>query len=133
MKLTARCEYALLALVYLSRIEFGETVTVEAIATAQEIPQKFLEQILLNLKRNKIVSSTKGQRGGYRLSRPASEVTLAEVIRLIDGALAPTGSASHFFYRTTPVEREKKLHRVFRQIRDSIADRLEHTTLAQMA
>ncbi len=132
MKLTARCEYALLALVYLSRVKSDGIATVESIAAAQGIPQKFLEQILLNLKKAKIVSSTKGQRGGYRLSRPATDVTLAEIIRHVDGALAPTGSASHFFYQSTPVEREKKLHKVFRQVRDLISDVLENTTLAQM-
>ena len=133
MKLTSRSEYALLALVYLARHDSGEAVTVETIAKAQEIPQKFLEQILLALTRAKFLNSSKGQRGGYRLARPASKIALADVIRLFDGALAPTDSASRYFYEPTPIEKEKRLLRVFKDIRNMVAARLEKTTLADVA
>ena len=133
MKLTSRSEYALLALVYLARHASGEAVTVETIAKAQEIPQKFLEQILLALTRAKFLNSSKGQRGGYRLARPASKIALADVIRLFDGALAPTDSASRYFYEPTPIEKEKRLLRVFKDIRNMVAARLEKTTLADVA
>lgn len=132
MKLTSRSEYALLALVYLARRKSGEVTSVETIASAQGIPQKFLEQILLALKRAKFLSSCKGQRGGYRLLKPASKITLAEVIRLFDGALAPTDSVSRYFYESTPIEKEKSLIRVFKKIRDFVADKLENTTLADV-
>jgi len=92
MKLTSRSEYALLALVYLARNDSDSNISVETIANAQSIPPKFLEQILLALKRAKYLRSTKGQHGGYRLAKPANKITLAEIIRLIDGALAPTES-----------------------------------------
>jgi Rrf2 family protein len=133
MKLTARCEYALLALTYLSRHESEEYVSVDRIAAAQSIPPRFLEQILLVLKRARLVTSGKGARGGYRMARPPERVTLAEIIRTIDGALAPTESVSKYFYEPTPIEKEKRLLRVFRQIRDLIADRLEHVTLADVS
>jgi Rrf2 family protein len=133
MKLTSRSEYALLALVYLARRQPGEVSSVETIARAQGIPQKFLEQILLSLKRAKFLSSVKGQRGGYRLAQPASKISLAEVLRLFDGALAPTDSVSRYFYESTPIEKEKSLVRVFREIRDFLADKLEKTTLADVA
>lgn len=132
MKLTSRSEYALLALVHLARSRSGEPVHAEAIATAQQIPQRFLEHILLELKRAKYVRSVRGQHGGYRLARPADRITLAEVIRLLDGALAPTESVSKYFYEHTPIERERKLLRVFKEIRDHISDKLERTTLAQV-
>ena len=132
MKLTSRSEYALLALVHLARATPGQLIRVETIATAQGIPQSFLEQILLELKRARYVRSGRGQHGGYRLARPAEEITLAEVIRLVDGALAPSGSVSRYFYEHTPIEREKKLVRLFREIRDFISDKLETTTLAQV-
>lgn len=133
MKLTTRSEYALLALVYLARGQPGVFVPVDTIATAMRIPPKFLEQILLVLKRARLVRSLKGQRGGYCLARPASEITLAEVIRCLDGALAPTESVSVHFYEPTPIEGEKKLLQVFRRIRDFVAETLEHTTLADVA
>ena len=133
MKLTSRSEYALLALVYLSRSGSEGYVSVETIALAQGIPPKFLEQILLALKHGKYVRSSKGQRGGYRLAKPANMITLAEIIRLLDGALAPTQSVSVYFYESTPVEKEGKLVRVFKEIRDYIAEKLENTTVADVS
>jgi Rrf2 family protein len=133
MRLSHRSEYALLALVHLARHEEGGLLTVQAIAEAQGIPAKFLEQILLTLKRARYVRSMKGQRGGYHLARPAARITLAEVIRLFDGALAPTESVSRYFYEPTPIEKEKALLKVFRQIRDQVSERLESTTVADVA
>ncbi len=133
MKLTSRCEYALLALTYLTRRGTEEVSSVETIAKAQRIPARFLEQILLVLKRARFVTSVKGARGGYRLARDPRQVTLAEVIRAVDGALAPTESVSKYFYEPTPIEKERRLLRVFREIRDLIADRLEHVTLADVS
>jgi Rrf2 family protein len=132
MRLTSRSEYALLALVFLSRLENEEFVSVEKIATAQGIPPKFLEQILLTLKRAHYVQSLKGQRGGYRLAKEPKEITLAEVIRLLDGALAPTESVSKYFYEPTPIEKEPKLIQTFIEIRDCILVKLENTTLADI-
>lgn len=107
-------------------------LSVQTIAAAQGIPAKFLEQILLTLKRARYVRSLKGQRGGYCLARPADEISLAEVIRLIDGALAPTESVSKYFYESTPVEKEKKLLRLFKEIRNYLASKLEGTSLADV-
>lgn len=132
MKLTSRSEYALLSLIYLSRTGVGNFASVQTIATAQGIPPKFLEQILLILKRAKFVRSQRGQAGGYALSRPPEEVSLAEVIRLFDGALAPTESVSVNFYVSTPIEKEQSLLAVFRDIRDYVARKLEATTLADV-
>ncbi|MCU0241058.1 MAG: Rrf2 family transcriptional regulator [Vicinamibacteria bacterium] len=129
MKLTVRSEYALLALTYLSRNTGAGFISVQNIAAEQKIPPKFLEQILLTLKRAKYVRSAKGQRGGYCLAKAADEISLAEVIRLFDGALAPTESVSKYFYEATPVEKEKRLLKVLRDIRDLIANKLERTSL----
>ena len=133
MKLTSRSEYALLALVHLARHEEEGFLPVQAIGSAQGIPPRFLEQILLTLKRARYVRSLKGQRGGYALAKAADRITLAEVIRLIDGALAPTESVSKYFYETTPIEKERKLVRVFKQIRDIVSERLEKTTIADVS
>ncbi len=133
MKLTTRSEYALLALLYLARHYSQDYITVETVAGAQIIPQKYLEQIMLALKRARYVKSSKGQRGGYRLAKPADAINLAEIIRLFDGALAPTDSVSEYFYGTTPVEKESKLIAVLRSIRDYAAHKLESTTLADVS
>jgi Rrf2 family transcriptional regulator, cysteine metabolism repressor len=132
MKLTCRSEYALLALIYLSRQKQDDYFSVETIAQAQGIPPQFLEQILLNLKRARYVKSSKGKHGGYTLAKPPQQIPLAEIIRLFDGALAPTESVSKYFYETTPIEKEKKMIKLLKEIRDYIAKRLENTSLADM-
>jgi Rrf2 family transcriptional regulator, cysteine metabolism repressor len=133
MKLTSRSEYALLAMVYLARRRNEGLISVQTIAAAQGIPQKFLEQILLILKRARFLRSSKGKGGGFQLGPPPNAITLAQIIRLFDGALAPTESVSKYFYESTPIEKEEKLLTVFREIRDYVADRMEHTTLADVA
>ena len=132
MKLTSKSEYALLALIFLARSGNG-TVPVQLIASSQGIPPKFLEQILLILKRAKYVRSHRGQAGGYALAKSAELIHLAEIIRLFDGALAPTESVSSYFYESTPIEKEQNLLAVFRDIRNYVSDKLENTTLADVS
>jgi len=133
MRLTSKSEYALLALVYLARQPHDAYIRVDKIATEQNIPPQFLEQILLILKRGRVLTSLKGQHGGYRLAKPAHDITLAEVIRLIDGPLAPTESVSLNFYRSTPIEKEQALVQVFAKVRDCMLAILENTTLANLS
>jgi Rrf2 family protein len=132
MRLTLRSEYALLALVYLGRRSSEGLISSAAIARAQQIPPRFLDQILLALKRAHLVRSVKGRGGGFQLAREPGAITLAEVVRLLDGPLAPTESVSRYFRGQTPILREKRLTALFREIRDLVADRMEHTTLADM-
>jgi Rrf2 family protein len=87
MRLSARVDYALRAVIELAAAVEGP-LTAERIAKAQEIPPKFLESILLQLRRGGIVHAQRGPEGGYWLARPAGEITLADVIRVIDGPLA---------------------------------------------
>ena len=132
MKLTSRCEYALLALVYLARNRTREYSPVQAIASAQQIPPRFLEQILLTLRRANYVHSTKGRRGGFLLSKSPDEICLAEIIRLFDGALAPTESVSKYFYGATPIEKEGRLLGIFQEVRNYISEKMEKTHLADV-
>lgn len=87
VRLSARVDYALRAMAELGSAE-GGPMTSERIAHAQEIPPKFLESILLQLRRGGLVNAQRGPEGGYWLARPAREISLAEVIRVIDGPLA---------------------------------------------
>ena len=133
MKLTSRTEYALLALAHLGR-RYGEpAVPLPEIAEAEGIPARFLHQIFQSLKAARLVFSTKGRVGGFALARPPEEITLAEVVRLFDGPLAPTDSVSVHFYHKTPIERNPELVRLFREIRDYISERLESVTLADIS
>ena len=132
MKLTSKSEYALLALVYLARKNPDGYVSVEIIAKEQGIPSMFLEQILLIMKRSRYVTSHKGQKGGYRLSKPPSEINLAEIVRLLDGSIAPTKSVSKYSYESTPIKRETKIMKVLQNIRDYVANILETTSLADV-
>lgn len=88
MRFNARVDYALCAVAELAAAERGVPLTADRIAKTQEIPPKFLESILLQLRRAGIVQSQRGPEGGYWLARPAPEVTLAEVIRAVDGPLS---------------------------------------------
>jgi Rrf2 family protein len=87
MRLSARVDYALRAAVELATAVEGP-LTAERIAKAQEIPPKFLESILLQLRRGGVVHAQRGPEGGYWLARPAGQITLADIIRIIDGPLA---------------------------------------------
>lgn len=132
MKLSSRCEYALLALVYLARHYEKGFISARKIAAEKAIPLTFLEQILLTLKSAKFLRSVKGKGGGFSLAKNPSDISLAEIIRLIDGALAPSESVSKYFYEPTPIKKEKQLLAVFKEIRDNIADKLESTSLADI-
>jgi len=132
MRLTVRSEYALLALIALARWRAEERMQGEVLSERTGAPPKFLQQILLTLRRAHYVSSAKGPNGGYRLAKEPGEITVAEVVRLFDGPLAPTDSVSQYFYEPTPIEKEKSLLRVFREVRDMVAAKLEQTTIADV-
>ena len=132
MKLSAKSEYAFLALIYLAKNYEQGLLKIKEIAKAQKIPKKYLEQILIILKRAGYVKSRAGLNGGYYLGRPPEKINLAEIIRLIDGALAPIESVSKYFYTPTPLEQEEGMIRVLRKLRDHIAKVMETTTLANV-
>jgi len=132
VKLSKKTEYACLALIDLSE-SYGDTVVkIQDISVRRKIPKKYLEQILLFLKNSGYVESIRGATGGYKLIKEPSEITLAEIIRLIDGPLAPVGSVSKYFYESTPIEQSKKMMGVLRNIRDYISDIMETTTFADL-
>jgi Rrf2 family cysteine metabolism transcriptional repressor len=132
VKLSRKSEYACLALIDLAENLVKGHVRTGDISARKNIPRKYLEQILLTLKRSGYVRSVRGPGGGYRLSRAPGEITLAEILRLMDGALAPVESVSRYFYERTPIEGQRKLLRVFKRIRDYVARELETTTLADI-
>jgi len=132
MKLTTKSEYSILALLYLARHEQDGFVKVEDICKSAQIPKKYLELLLSTLRQSRYIRTRRGKSGGYQLARPASQITIAEIIRLMDGALAPTESVSRYFFSDTPISREPKMLSVLQDIRDYIAGRLETLTLTEL-
>lgn len=132
MKLTVKTEYACLAMIDLAENYSPEYIKINDICKRKNIPRKFLENILLSLKTAGYCHSRRGGLGGYRLSRDPAKITIAEIIRLMDGALAPVESVSIFFYRQTPIESSHKMKNILRDIRDYIAHKLENTTFADL-
>ena len=132
MRISKKGDYALRALIHLA-LESGEGVThMQKIAQKEDIPQKFLEQILLSLKGVGIVRSKSGVGGGYALARPAEKIMLGEVIRHIDGPLAPIGCVSKAFHVECPFEKKCGLRSVMLDVRNVTAKILDHISLADI-
>ena len=132
MKLTTKTEYSLLALIYIARHEKDTFIKIEDICTKYDIPKKYLEQLFLTLKQSRYIKTRRGANGGYKLAKPANKISVAEIARLMDGALAPVESVSKYFYSHTPLEKEKKIMNVLKEIRDYIADKLEKLKLSDL-
>ena len=108
------------------------TVKIRDIALENDLPEKFLELILLEMKNARIVESVRGAKGGYQLRRPPSAIHLSEIIRLVDGPLAPFGDADQLRSLIASDEDHRALYEVFLKVRDSTAKILESTTVADL-
>ncbi len=135
MKLSVRGSYALRALQVLGEnYDSRQVVSIQAISKQQNIPRRFLEQILNDLKAAGFVESRRGIAGGSRLARRPQDITLARLIRHLEGPLAPVGCVSRHFYRkcSCPDERACAIRSVMKEVRDVVASILEQTTLADL-
>jgi Rrf2 family protein len=136
MKLSKKGEYALRSLINLGiAVEMKrKLVQVSELAESEQLPVKFLEQILHVLKDAGIVESQRGKFGGYRLARPARKIFIGEVVRLIDGPLAPIGCVSQTAYEpcTCPDEAHCGLRMLMVDVRNAIAGILDRYTLADV-
>ncbi len=132
MKLSTKGEYASRAILELSLNHNKGPLHIKNISAAQEIPERFLEQILLMLKRAGYLRSRKGPRGGYYLAKSPSEITVAEIIRLMDGPLAPIDCVSVTAHEVCPRENFCGLKWLWKKVRDSVAEILERTTFKDL-
>jgi len=136
MKISVRGEYALRALIVLGLdyLEDDSVVRILEISRRQNIPKRFLEQILNDLRSAGIVTSKRGVAGGYRLRISPDRITLAEVIRHLEGPLAPIRCVSERFYEKCSCPDEKKcaIRSVMQEVRAAIVNILERVTLAQL-
>lgn len=136
MKLSKRGEYALRSLINLGiAAEVGRAlVRVSELAASEQLPVKFLEQILQDLKESGFVKSERGKFGGYRLAKPLREVRIGDVVRTIDGPLAPIGCVSQTAYEkcSCPDEAHCGLRMLMLDVRNAIAGILDRYTLADV-
>ncbi|WBO22426.1 RrF2 family transcriptional regulator [Sphingomonas abietis] len=134
--LAQKTRYALRALLYLAEAEKGRSVQVADIAATQQVPRKYLELILLDLKKAGMVSSRRGPGGGYVLARAPAEISFAEVIRLMDGPIALVPCASQNFYERCDDCHDEAgcaIRMVMARVREDADRILSATTLANAA
>ena len=131
MRMSAKAEYAVRAMTQLASVDSGVLVTTEDLAKSQGIPAQFLVDILSDLRTDRLVRSHRGREGGYELARPAAEISVADVLRCIDGPLASVRDISvdelPYSGPTTA------LTDVWRALRASMRSVLEETSLADVA
>jgi Rrf2 family protein len=136
MKLSKRGEYALRSLINLGiGAKVGRSLLrVTELAKAEDLPVKFLEQIMQQLREAGIVVSERGKHGGYRLAKPAAKIHIGEIVRLIDGPLAPIGCVSQTAYEpcNCPDEAHCGLRMLMLDVRNAIAAILDRYTLADV-
>src|SRR6185295_13006028 len=134
MRLSLRGEYALRALLVLG-LNYGKPqLRIQAISDAQNIPKRFLEQILNDLKSAGLVQSKRGVTGGYQLARRPEQISLATVVRHIEGALAPVSCVSERFYEkcSCPDETRCAIRNVMKEVRDAVVKIVERVTVAEL-
>jgi Rrf2 family protein len=132
VKISHRGLYGLKALTHLAEAYDRGLVKIHEIAEEESIPEKFLEGILVTLKNARLVSSQRGREGGYRLRRPPAEILLGDVVRIIDGPLAPFGDAVELAHRVRTEPRHGGLFDLFLELRNAAAKILDHTSLADL-
>ena len=134
MKVSKRGQYGMRALCHLAETYGSGVVQIREIAEREQIPPKFLEQILLALKNAGLLHSKMGVGGGYHLARPATEISLGQIVRILDGPLAPVKCVSQMAYEPCgcPDEATCGLRLVMGDVRNAISDLLDGTSLADV-
>lgn len=133
--ITKKSKYAIKALIYLAKQPKLQPVLIEEVSTNERIPKKFLEAILLDLRKAGILGSKKGKGGGYYLLKPADEITMAEVMRLFDGAIALVPCVAHKYYEACEECMDEitcPIREVFRIIREQTVATLKDNNFAEL-
>ena len=133
--LSARGKYGLKAMIHLAESEGLGGIQGATIAEQQQIPKKFLDTILLELKNNGLVHSKKGKGGGYSLAKPAGQISIGQIIRILDGPLAAIACASRTAYRPCadcPDVEACRIRLLMSEVRDATAAILDNTSLASL-
>ncbi len=133
--LSKKAKYAINALVYLAKESKGQPIQISRIAESENIPRKFLEAILLDLRNAGILSSKKGKTGGYYLHQDPGEINIAEVVRLFDGAIALLPCVAHKYYERCEECRDEAvcgIRSVFAEVRTETVNMLKKATLTEI-
>lgn len=133
--LSKKTKYAINALVYLAKQETNQPVQIASISEAQNIPQKFLESILLDLKKAAVLSSKRGKNGGYYLLKSPEEINLAQVMRLFDGAIAFLPCVTHKYYERCEECKDEEIcgiRDIFFEVRNTTVELLKKATLKEI-
>ena len=133
--LSKKAKYALKALLYLTKNADKGLVLISEIANNERIPRKFLEAILVDLKTQGVLQSTRGKNGGYSLAKNPSQVSVGNIVRMIDGPLAPIQCVSHLYYRKCDEclnEETCEIRLVMKKVRDATASILDTTYLSDL-
>jgi len=133
VRISRKTDYALRALFTLVDHFEGAPIPIRELARRNDIPKRFLEQIMLDLKAQGWVNSVAGIRGGYVLARPPSKITMGEVVRHFDGILAPIDCVSVTGYKRCSQEPVCRFRRVFLDARNYVAGVMDRATLAEVA
>ena len=133
MKISSRTEYGIRVLVTLARAEPGACLSLAEIARREKLPHAYLEQLVRDLRRAGLVTATRGQAGGYRLGRPASEIAMTEAVRALEGPLLemPCAGATDLEHCDRP--QPCSVHEVFQRVYETLSISLGATNLAEVA
>ncbi len=132
MRVSNRCEYALRALLELARSGDQGPVRIEDIARRQSIPKKFLANLLVLLKRGEFVRSKKGPDGGYFLARPAAQIQVGDVVRYVDGPIAPIQCVSRTLGERCMIGNRCGFFPMWKRVRAAVAEIVDNTTIADV-
>ncbi len=132
MRISHRCEYALRALLELAKNSKEGPIRIEEIARRQTIPKQFLANLLVQLKRGRFVQSKKGPEGGYYLARSARQINVGEVVRFIDGPIAPIQCVSRTLGEKCEIGGRCGFFPLWKRVRDAVAEIVDHTTVADV-
>jgi Rrf2 family protein len=132
VKLSKKTDYALRSLCYLAAEDRKEYISIRALSEANDIPYRFLQQIVLDLKQHGWIITQPGRDGGLRLARPADAITVGEVVRVFDGVLAPIGCVSITNYEACSQETTCLFRPLLLEVRNYTADLLDRTTLRDL-
>lgn len=133
MKVSTRAEYGVRLLVALARAESGGPVSLATVSRVEKLPHAYLEQLVRDLRRADLVTATRGQAGGYRLARPAREISLVDAVRALDGPVLAMPCAGPENLEVCERPQDCSVHEVFQRLYESLTGTLGATTLADAA
>ncbi|HET8571760.1 MAG TPA: Rrf2 family transcriptional regulator [Candidatus Limnocylindria bacterium] len=133
MKISSRTEYGVRVLVTLARHGSDGPMSLAGIARAEKLPHAYLEQLVGDLRRAGLLTATRGQAGGYRLSRPAEEILLSEIVRALEGPLLEMPCAGADNLESCDRPQPCSVHELFQRVHEALDGTLSATTLAEVA